>query len=71
MGRRGNYGFEKRQKEIGRQKKRAEKAEKRKLKKEGAKAADGTAGSAGAEGEAPQTGNPDAEREATVPDDHD
>jgi hypothetical protein len=35
MARRPNYGFEKRQKEIAKQKKKEEKAEKKRLKKEG------------------------------------
>lgn len=35
MGRRTNYGFEKRQRELKKQKKKEEKAERKKLKKEG------------------------------------
>lgn len=38
MARRANYGFEKRQKEIQRQKKKDEKAEKKRMKKEAAAA---------------------------------
>lgn len=57
MARRPNYGFEKRQKEIQRQKKKDEKAEKKRLRKEatpgGEDAEVGTGGDGEAAGGAP------------------
>lgn len=43
MARRTNYGFEKRQRELKKQKKREAKAERKRLKKEGAGALEGDA----------------------------
>ena len=59
MARRTNYGFEKRQRELKKQKKREAKAERKRLKREGAAEATEGAEELGAEGAPDDSAYPD------------